>query len=430
MKVLVIGSGAREHALAWKLSQDEGVTVVVAPGNAGMSAVAERLPLPKATPDAIVALAQEVGAGFVVVGPEAPLVDGAIDALNAAGIDAFGPPRFQAQLEGSKIFSKEFMARHNVPTAGFRVFTDADEAEAYVRAAGRPLVVKADGLAAGKGVTVAKDGDEAADAVDRIMRQREFGGAGERVLIEECLVGEEVSFHVVCDGERYVPLAPAQDHKRAYDGDLGPNTGGMGAYSPPPVVTDDVLQKTLAQVVEPTLAGMRAEGHPFRGALFVGLMIVDGEPLVLEYNTRFGDPECESMMMRWSGSILPLLRGSARGDLSDVTPQWDAPTSLCVVLASGGYPGAYETGKPITGLDAAAAVEGVHVFHAGTAEQDGQLVTKGGRVLTVTAVGDTLDQAAERAYRAADAISFEGKMLRRDIGWRARSASVVTPPSS
>ncbi|MCA9534223.1 MAG: phosphoribosylamine--glycine ligase [Myxococcales bacterium] len=423
MKVLVIGSGAREHALAWKLAQDEGVDVVVAPGNAGMGAVAERRPLPKATPEAIVALATEVGAGFVVVGPEAPLVDGAIDALAAAGIEAFGPARFQAQLEGSKIFSKEFMARHGVPTAGFRVFDDADEAEAYVRAAGRPLVVKADGLAAGKGVTVAKDADEAADAVDRIMRQREFGGAGARVLIEECLVGEEVSFHVVSDGERYVPMAPAQDHKRAYDGDQGPNTGGMGAYSPPPVFTDEVRQKTLARVVEPTLAGMRAEGHPFRGALFVGLMIVDGEPLVLEYNTRFGDPECESMMMRWQGSILPLLQGSARGDVSAVEPVWEAPTSLCVVLASGGYPGAYETGKVIEGLEAAAAVEGVEVFHAGTAERDGQVVTHGGRVLTVTAVGDTLEQAAERAYRAADAITFDGKMLRRDIGWRARSAS-------
>jgi phosphoribosylamine--glycine ligase len=423
MKVLVIGSGAREHSLAWKLSQDAQVEVFVAPGNAGMSAVAKRCPLPKASPEAIVALARELGAAFVIVGPEAPLVDGAIDALADAGIEAFGPPRFQAQLEGSKIFSKEFMARHGVPTAGFAIFSDADQAEAYVRAAGRPLVVKADGLAAGKGVTVAKDADEAADAIDRIMRQREFGGAGARVLIEECLVGEEVSFHVVCDGERYVALAPAQDHKRAFDGDQGPNTGGMGAYSPPPVVTADVQRKILERVVEPTLAGMRSEGHPFRGALFVGVMVVDGEPLVLEYNTRFGDPECESMMTRWSGSILPLLQGSARGDLSGVTPAWDAPTSLCVVLASGGYPGAYETGKVIHGLDAAAAVEGVTVFHAGTTERDGAIVTHGGRVLTVTAVGATLDQAAERAYRAADAITFEGKMLRRDIGWRARTPS-------
>ena len=423
MKVLVIGSGAREHSLAWKLSQDAHVEVFVAPGNAGMSAVAQRRPLRSITPETIVALAREIGATFVIVGPEAPLVDGAIDSLAAAGIDAFGPPRYQAQLEGSKIFSKEFMARHGVPTAGFAIFSDADEAEAYVRAAGRPLVVKADGLAAGKGVTVAKDADEAADAVDRIMRQREFGGAGARVLIEECLVGEEVSFHVVCDGDRYVALAPAQDHKRAFDGDQGPNTGGMGAYSPPPVVSAEVERKILERVVEPTLAGMRAEGHPFRGALFVGVMVVDGEPLVLEYNTRFGDPECESMMMRWSGSILPLLQGSACGDLRGVTPAWDAPTSLCVVLASGGYPGAYETGKVIHGLEAAAAVEGVTVFHAGTTERDGAIVTNGGRVLTVTAIGATLDEAAERAYRAADAITFEGKMLRRDIGWRARTAT-------
>jgi len=423
MKVLVIGSGAREHSLAWKLAQDANVQVFVAPGNAGMTGVATCLSLRTITPDTIVALAQEIGASFVVVGPEAPLVDGAIDALTAAGIDAFGPPRFQAQLEGSKIFSKEFMARHGVPTAGFAIFEDADAAEAYVRAANRPLVVKADGLAAGKGVTVAKDADEAADAIDRIMRKREFGGAGARVLIEETLVGEEVSFHVVCDGERYVALAPAQDHKRAFDNDQGPNTGGMGAYSPPPVVTADVQQKILERVVEPTLAGMRSEGHPFRGALFVGVMVVDGEPLVLEYNTRFGDPECESMMTRWSGSVLPLLQGSARGDLRGVTPTWDAPTSLCVVLASGGYPGAYETGKVIHGLDEAAKVEGVTVFHAGTVERDGAIVTSGGRVLTVTAIGATLDEAAERAYRAADAIHFEGKMLRRDIGWRARTAN-------
>ena len=426
MKVLVIGSGAREHSLAWKLSQDAHVEVFVAPGNAGMTGVATCLSLRSVTPDTIVALARELGAAFVIVGPEAPLVDGAIDALAAAGIEAFGPPKFQAQLEGSKIFSKEFMARHGVPTAGFAIFGDADEAEAYVRAAGRPLVVKADGLAAGKGVTVAKDADEAADAIDRIMRKREFGGAGARVLIEECLVGEEVSFHVVCDGERYVALAPAQDHKRAFDGDQGPNTGGMGAYSPPPVVTAEVQQKIIERVVEPTLAGMRSEGHPFRGALFVGVMVVDGEPLVLEYNTRFGDPECESMMTRWSGSVLPLLQGSARGDLRGVTPTWDAPTSLCVVLASGGYPGAYETGKVNHGLDEAAKVEGVTVFHAGTVERDGAIVTSGGRVLTVTAIGATLDEAAERAYRAADAIHFEGKMLRRDIGWRARTAT--TPP--
>lgn len=422
MRVMIIGSGAREHALAWRLARDSRVDeVVCAPGNAGTATVARNLDVGTDVASLVrAAIAEKID--LVVVGPEAPLVDGAVDAFEEAGIRAFGPSRFAARLEGSKVFAKELMARHGIPTAGFRVFEDADEADAYLREVGRPMVVKADGLAAGKGVIVAGDLDEGLVAVDQIMRQRAFGSAGDRVVIEEQLRGEEVSYHVVSDGARYVALAPAQDHKRAYDGDRGPNTGGMGAYSPPPIVDAAMEKKILERVVEPTLAGMAEEAQPFRGALFVGLMIVDGEPQVLEYNVRFGDPECEAMMARWKGDILPLLDGSARGDLAGVAPSWEAPCSLCVVLASGGYPGAYDKGKVITGLDEAAAIEGVTVFHAGTARDGDRFVTAGGRVLTVTAAGDTLDQAAERAYRAADRIAFEGKHLRRDIGWRARSS--------
>lgn len=421
MRVLIVGGGAREHALAWRLSQDEGVEIIGAPGNAGLAAIGRTVPIDPTDADRVVALARRESADLVLVGPEAPLVAGVVDALRNDGIDAFGPDREAAQLEGSKIFSKEFMARHQIPTAGFAVFDDPDAATRYIEEAKRPLVVKADGLAAGKGVIVASDAAEAIAGIDLIMRDRAFGSAGDRVLIEECLVGQEVSYHVVSDGKRFIPLAPAQDHKRAFDGDKGPNTGGMGAYSPPPIVTSTVERKIIERVIEPTLEGMTAEGRPFRGALFVGLMIVDGEPLVLEYNTRFGDPECQTLMTRWKGSIMPLIRGSALGDFSGSSPQWEAPASLCVVLAAGGYPGSYEKGKPIRGLEEASAVPGVTVFHAGTALEGKQVVTSGGRVLSVTAIGETIDEAAQRAYEAAAKIEFEGKQFRRDIGWRARS---------
>jgi phosphoribosylamine--glycine ligase len=421
MRVLIVGGGAREHALAWRLSKDSGVEVIGAPGNAGIAAIGRTVPVDPSDANQVVALAEKESADLVVVGPEAPLVAGVVDALRDHGIEAFGPSREAAQLEGSKIFSKEFMARHAVPTAGFAVFDDPDAATRYIEDANRPLVVKADGLAAGKGVIVARNAAEAIAGVDRIMRERAFGDAGDRVLIEECLVGEEVSYHVVSDGERFIPLAPAQDHKRAFDGDRGPNTGGMGAYSPPPVVTPEIERKILDRVVEPTLRGMAAEGRPFRGALFVGLMIVDGEPLVLEYNTRFGDPECQALMTRWKGSILPLIHGSARGDFGDLTPEWEAPASLCVVLAAGGYPGSYEKGTPIQGLDSASAIPHVAVFQAGTALQGDTVVTSGGRVLSVTAIGASIDEAAERAYEAAEKITFTGMQFRRDIGWRARS---------
>jgi phosphoribosylamine--glycine ligase len=423
MRVLVVGSGAREHALAWRLVQDPGVEVISAPGNAGLGQLGELAPLDPSDAEAVVALAQDRDVDLVVVGPEAPLVGGVVDALRQQGILAFGPDRQAAQLEGSKVFSKLFMERHGIPTAGFTVFDDPDEADRYIEAAGRPLVVKADGLAAGKGVIVASDAEEAKRGVDLIMRKKAFGEAGRRVLIEECLVGPEVSYHVVSDGKRFIALAPAQDHKRAYDGDEGPNTGGMGAYSPPPVVTRDVEQKILDRVIEPTLSGMAKDGHPFRGTLFVGLMIVDGKPQVLEYNVRFGDPECQALVTRWKGPFLPLILGSAQGDFGALKADWEAPASLCIVLAAGGYPGPYETGKVITGLADAALVPKVTVFHAGTRNEDGSIVTAGGRVLSVTAIGEDVDEAAERAYEAASRIEFEGKQMRRDIGWRARSKS-------
>lgn len=418
-RILVVGSGAREHALVWRLTRD-GAEVHAAPGNAGIAEIGAVHAVAADDLDAQVALAQRLKVDLVIVGPEAPLVAGLVDRLSALGIAAFGPSKAAARLEGSKAFSKDFMVRHGIPTAGHRTFTDVEEALAFVRAAQRPLVVKADGLAAGKGVVVAKDADEAADAIERFGRARELGDAGATLVIEETLVGPEVSYHVVADGTRYVALAPAQDHKRIFDGDRGPNTGGMGAYSPPPMVDAEVERKIRERVIEPTLRGCAAEGFPFRGALFVGLMIVDGEPMVLEYNTRFGDPETECLMTRWGGSAIPLFEGAAKGDLSAVQTTWDAPASLCVVLASEGYPGAYPKGRPIEGLERAAEVAGVVVFHAGTARGEGGFVTAGGRVLAVTATGVTLDEAADRAYAAADRIRFEGKQVRRDIGWQAR----------
>jgi phosphoribosylamine--glycine ligase len=421
MKVLVVGGGGREHALAWALSRSSGVEqVLCAPGNAGTSEVAENIDVGVGDVAALVDAARTRGVGLVVVGPEAPLVAGLADALEQAGIATFGPGLDAAQLEGSKAFSKRFMARHDIPTAGFEVFDDAARAEAYVRERNCPLVVKADGLAAGKGVVVCDGPDDAVEAVQRIMRDRAFGDAGGSVVIEERLVGEEVSFHVVADGERWLPLAAAQDHKRAFEGDKGPNTGGMGAYSPPPVVTPEVERKILERVVTPTMEGLKADGMRYRGVIFIGLMIVDGEPSVLEYNVRFGDPEAEALFARLGSDVLPLLLGAARGELGETSVSWEAPASMCVVAASGGYPGKYATGKAIEGLAEAGRLEGVTVFHAGTRREGDQVLTSGGRVLTVTAHGKDIDEAAARAYAGVDVLRFDGMHVRRDIGWRAR----------
>jgi len=422
MKVLVVGGGAREHALAWKLSSSPGVEeVLAAPGNAGTAAVGTNLGVAADDLDAVVAAAKAHAVGLVVVGPEAPLVAGLVDRLTAEGIAAVGPSKAAARLEGSKGWSKDFMQRHGVPTAAYAVFEEPAAAKAWIRELDRPMVVKADGLAAGKGVVVADTVQESLDAVDALMTERVRGDAGARVVVEERLAGPEVSFHVVCDGTRAVPLAAAQDHKRLRDGDEGPNTGGMGAYSPPPMVDAALEARILDEVVRPTLEGMAAGGAPFTGVLFVGLMIVDGAPKVLEYNVRFGDPETEVLMARLEGDVLPLLLGAARGDLSGVEVRWGAPAALCVVMASEGYPGSYPKGRAITGIDAANALDAVTVFEAGTRRtEDGAHVTSGGRVLCVTAHGDDVRSAAERAYAGVDAIAFDGAHHRRDIGWQAR----------
>ncbi len=422
MKVLVVGNGAREHAIAKKLAASPTVSAVLAaPGNAGTAKVGENLRVSATDVDGIVKAAVDERVDLVVVGPEAPLAAGLVDALRERNIRAFGPTKEAAQLESSKRFAKDFMKRHGVPTAGYEVFEDADEAIAHLERLGRPMVVKADGLAAGKGVVVASDVDEAVEAVRAFMVERAHGEAGSRVVIEELLQGPEVSYHVVSDGERYVALAAAQDHKRLLDGDRGPNTGGMGAYSPPPMVTPEIEETILRDVVEPTLAGMREEGIPFSGALFVGLMIVDGAPKVLEYNVRFGDPETEVLMARWAGDVLPLFLGAAEGDVSKVVPRWGAAAALTVVMASEGYPGSVVKGRPIDGIEAANALEGVSVFEAGTALDGDRSVTSGGRVLAVTATGESVDRAASRAYEGVAAIRFEGAQHRSDIGWQARS---------
>jgi phosphoribosylamine--glycine ligase len=425
LRVMIVGSGGREHALTARLLGSPLVAeLVCVPGNGGTARIARNVAADLGDVSAIVALAKAERIDFVVVGPEGPLVLGLVDALADAGILAFGPRRAAARLEGSKAFSKRFMSKHGVPTADFAVFSDCDTALAFVRASARAWVVKADGLAAGKGVIVANDVDETLQAIARIMRAREFGDAGAEVVLEQRLTGQEVSYHVVIDGTRAVPLAAAQDHKRIGDGDVGPNTGGMGAYSPPPVVTPAVEQRILDRIVSATLRGFAADGIDFRGVLFIGLMIdAAGDPYVIEYNVRFGDPESEVLMARYGGDVLPLLLAAAQGDLSSIVPRWDAACALCVVLAAPGYPGAIRKGLPIRGIEAAERVAGVQVAHAGTTRDGEQLLTSGGRVLCVTATGDDIDSVAANAYRAVDCIHFDGMQYRRDIGHHARRRS-------
>jgi phosphoribosylamine---glycine ligase len=419
-RVMLVGAGAREHALAVAMAAG-GHDVIVAPGNGGTQAVGRNAPVRADDVPGLVALADSERVELVVVGPEAPLVLGLVDALSERGIRAFGPTKAAARLEGSKAFMKRFCERHQIPTAPFVVFDDAAAAERHVRTAARPLVVKADGLAAGKGVVVCDSAEEACVAIDRIMRKREFGDAGSTVVIEERLDGEEASFHVVCDGTRAVALAPAQDHKRVGDGDRGPNTGGMGAYAPAPVVGPAVHDRVLREVVEPTLTGMAAEGAPFRGVLFVGLMMHGGEPHVLEFNTRFGDPECTVLVPTYAGDWFDLLDGAARGRLPDgasAAVRHDV-AALSVVMAAAGYPGKPRTGDRIEGLDTPLP-PGAFVYHAGTERlADGTVRTHGGRVLAVGAAAATLEEAARIAYRAVGGIRWEGEHHRGDIGRRA-----------
>ncbi|PWV81710.1 phosphoribosylamine--glycine ligase [Halomonas sp. A11-A] len=422
MKVLIIGGGGREHALAWKVAQSPLVAqVFVAPGNAGTAREAGLANVDIAVDDldGLVAFARDEGIDLTIVGPEAPLVVGVVDRFREAGMAIFGPTAGAAQLEGSKSFTKDFLARHAIPTADYRTFTEVAPALAYLAEQGAPIVIKADGLAAGKGVIVAMTLDEAEAAVRDMLEANAFGDAGARVVIEEFLDGEEASFIVMVDGETVLPMATSQDHKRVGEGDTGPNTGGMGAYSPAPVVTDEVHRRIMERVILPTVKGMAAEGHPYTGFLYAGLMIdAEGNPKVIEYNCRFGDPETQPIMLRLQSDLAELCLAGARGELAGKACDWDPRAAVGVVLAAGGYPGSYRKGDVIEGIEAAEAT-GCKVFHAGTAEQDGQLVTAGGRVLCVTALGEGVSAAAGQAYRGVDAIRWEGVLCRRDIAYRA-----------
>jgi phosphoribosylamine--glycine ligase len=420
MKVLLVGSGGREHALAWKLRQSSKLSkLYCAPGNAGISDLAECVAVGAEDVDGLVRFATDKGIDFVVVGPEAPLTLGLADRLREAGIPTFGPSASAARLEGSKAFMKDLAARMNIPTAWYKNFTDIEAAKAYVREKGAPIVVKASGLAAGKGVILCQTVAEAIEAVDLMMAKREFGDAGNEIVIEEFLTGEEASYFALCDGKNALALTAAQDHKAVGDGDTGPNTGGMGAYSPAAVVTPEVEAKIMAKIVKPAVQGMAEVGAPFAGVLFAGLMIKDGEPKLIEFNVRFGDPECQVLMSRLDGDLLDILFAAATGKLDQVKLGWKKDCALVVVMAAQGYPGSYKKGTVIEGLDEAGHVENVTVFHAGTKAQDGQILANGGRVLGVTATGSSVKQAQERAYQGVGRIRWPEGFCRRDIGWRA-----------
>ncbi len=419
-KVLVIGSGGREHALCWKLSQSSKVKeVFCAPGNAGISQHATCVPIKASDIDGLAAFAREKGIDVTIVGPEAPLADGLVDRFAQEGLTVFGPSQKAAEIESSKVFTKDLMTKAGVPTGAYEVFTDPDKARAYIRKKGVPIVLKADGLAAGKGVIVARTMEEAEDAVDLILVQKAFGAAGERLVVEECLEGEEASFMAITDGKTVLPLATSQDHKPVFDNDQGPNTGGMGAYSPAPVVTEDLFQRIMDEIMRSTIDAMAKEGRPYQGVLYAGLMIEDHEPKVLEFNCRFGDPEAQPILMRMRTDLMDVIEAALEGRLDELNLEWDPRACVCVVMASGGYPGSYEKGKVIHGLDEVAKMDDVMVFHAGTAREGDDYVTAGGRVLGVTALGDTIEDAIRRAYEAVEKISWEGVHYRTDIGKKA-----------
>ena len=422
MTILIIGSGAREHALAWRLSGAPGVRrVVCAPGNPGMEDVADLRPVDAASPVAVADLAMRENAALTIIGPELPLSRGVADMLSARGLPVLGPTQAAAALECSKAFAKTFMTRHGVPTARSVICESVDDARRVLATGtfGLPVVLKADGLAAGKGVVVAATREEAVKAVTAMMQERRFGDAGARLVIEECLVGQELSYFVLSDGAHVVPLGSAQDHKRVFDDDQGPNTGGMGAFAPSPLCTPDIETRILDEIVHPVIAGMREEGRPFRGFLYCGLMLTSDGPKVIEFNVRFGDPEAQVVLPLLEGDLPGAFRAATRADVSGPAITVSADRTVGVVLASGGYPDDFETGRVISGLDEAARVEGVTIFHAGTARQDGRLVTAGGRVLTVVGRGRDYRTAMTRAYEAAGCIRFDGMHLRRDIGARA-----------
>jgi len=422
MNILVIGSGGREHALAWKASQNPDVeTVYVAPGNAGTASEAKlsNVDIGVSDFDAQIEFAKNNGVQLTIVGPEVPLVEGIVDRFESEGLRCFGPSAKAAQLEGSKAFTKDFLARHDIPTGFYQTFTEVEPALAYIQENGAPIVVKADGLAAGKGVIVAETNEQAEEAVRDMLSGNAFGDAGCRVVIEEFLPGEEASFIVIVDGKNVLPMATSQDHKRIGEGDTGPNTGGMGAYSPAPVVTAEIHNRIMEEVIHPTVAGMAAEGMPYTGFLYAGLMITpEGVPKVIEYNCRFGDPETQPIMMRLRSDLVELCNAGIDGTLDSVIAEWDSRAAVGVVLAAGGYPASYDKGMVITGLDQTHS-EDKKTFHAGTADKDGDIVTAGGRVLCATALGEDVSTAQAKAYELADTIKWKDMVMRRDIAWRA-----------
>ncbi|MGB8609617.1 phosphoribosylamine--glycine ligase [Bradyrhizobium sp.] len=419
MKILLLGSGGREHALAWKIAASPLVTKLwCAPGNAGIAREAECLALDITDHAAVIGFCKRSAVDFVVVGPDAPIAAGIVDDLAAAGFKAFGPTKAAGRLESSKKFTKALCRANHIPTAAYEHFTDAEAAKAYIRKQGAPIVVKADGLAAGKGVVVAMTEKEALAAVD-MMFGGGFGQAGAEVVVEEFMRGEEASFFALCDGEHALPLATAQDHKRAFDGDKGPNTGGMGAYSPAPVMTDAICARVMEQMIGPTLRALKAMGSPYKGVLYAGVMVTKEGPKLVEYNARFGDPECQVQMLRMMSDIVPALIASADGQLKNFSLRWYDDVALTVIMAARGYPGDYGRGSVIEGLEDAASVEGVEIFHAGTTSRDGKILANGGRVLNVCATGKSVTEAQRRAYEAVDRIKWPDGFCRRDIGWQA-----------
>jgi phosphoribosylamine--glycine ligase len=423
MNVLIVGSGGREHALAWKIRQSPRVKrIFCAPGNAGIAAVADLVPHAADDVAALARFARDERIDLTVVGPEVPLTMGIVDEFQRHGRRIFGPTREAAQIEGSKAFTKELLRRHGVPTAFFGVFSDADEAVRYVDEVGAPIVVKTDGLAAGKGVLICQTVKEAEDAINEVMRTRIFGDAGARVVVEEFLEGEEVSFIALTDGNTVLPMATSQDHKRAFDGETGPNTGGMGAFSPAPVVTPQLQERIVREIMEPVVRALKEAKIDYRGVLYAGLMITEAGPKVLEFNARFGDPECQALMLRLKSDLVPLMEACVDGRLAECDAVWDERAAACVVLAAAGYPGNYEKGKVIRGLEPLRGWQNGVVFHAGTARRDDVVVTNGGRVLGVTALGATVRDAVNEAYWAVEQIHWEGIQYRRDIGYRALEA--------
>jgi len=420
MKVLVVGGGGREHALVWKIAKSPKVSkVYCAPGNAGISEQATPVPAKANDLKGLLEFALREEIDLTVVGPEEPLTKGIVDLFESKGLRIFGATQRAAEIEGSKAFAKEMMKKYHIPTASSETFEDREDAVRYIRKQGAPIVVKADGLAAGKGVIVCKTVEEAVRSVDGMMVEKVFGEAGKRVVVEEYLVGEEASFIAFTDGKVILPLASSQDHKAVFDGDQGPNTGGMGAYSPAPVVTDEVNERIMERILRPAIQGMGEEGRPYKGVLYAGVMIAEGHPRVLEFNARFGDPETQPVLMRMKGDIVPILEACIDGSLSRCRIEWDGRPSVCVVMASKGYPGDYDRGKAISGLEKVSRMEDVFVFHAGTAFKDGQTVTNGGRVLGVTGLGEDIPKAIERTYQAVRRISWDGVHYRTDIGQKA-----------